>query len=126
MDFDTSRPVWVQLVEEFTRKIASGEWIAGQKVPSTRDLALDYRVNPNTVQKALAEIDRRGHTKSERTSGRIVLVTDDATDDLKTSESEAIADRALEQLTGLGLSPQDIETLFRERLLNHSRKGEKP
>ena len=55
-----------------------------------------------------------------------MLVTDDATDDLKTSESEAIADRALEQLTGLGLSPQDIETLFRERLLNHSRKGEKP
>lgn len=125
MKFDPSRPVWLQLVEEFTRKIAAAEWLAGERVPSTRELALEYRVNPNTVQKALAEMDRRGHTQSERSSGRIVLASDAATADLKESESAAIMDRAIEQLSGLGLNKHEIRNLLDHRLAHYYRNGDK-
>lgn len=122
MQFDNSRPVWLQLVEEFTRLIVTGEWEAGKRVPSTRELAVHYRVNPNTVQKALTEMDRRGHTQSERTSGRTVLASGSAAEHLKESESAALADRTIEQLIGLGLTAADVRALFERRLEDYEAK----
>ena len=53
MDFDNSRPIYLQLLEEFKLKISTGEWGPGAKIDSVRNLASKYEVNPNTVQKAL-------------------------------------------------------------------------
>ena len=72
MEFDTKSPIWLQLVEEFSRRICVGEWQTGARLPGVRDLAADLKVNPNTVQRALAELDRQGITYSERTAGRFV------------------------------------------------------
>lgn len=124
MQFDNSRPVWLQLVEEFTRLIASGQWKAEEKAPSTRELALTYRVNPNTVQKALAEMDRRGLTRSERASGRIILANDDAARALKHEESALLVDRMLDELEDFGLTKKEIQTLIAERL--QARAGQEP
>lgn len=124
MQFDNSRPVWVQLVEEFTRLIASGQWKAEEKAPSTRELALTYRVNPNTVQKALAEMDRRGLTRSERASGRIILANDDAARALKHEESAALVDRTLAELENYGLTAREIQALIAARL--QARVGQEP
>ena len=76
MQFDPSAPIWLQLVDEFTRRIVVGLWPAGERIPGVRDLAIELKVNPNTVQRALAELDRQGLSRSERTTGR--FVTDDA------------------------------------------------
>lgn len=76
MRFDTSTPIWLQLVDEFTRRIVVGQWPPGQRISGVRDLAGELRVNPNTVQRALAELDRGGLLRTERTTGR--FVTDDA------------------------------------------------
>lgn len=72
VDFDEARPLWTQLVDEFHRRIGGGQWKPGNRIPSVRELALELGVNPNTVQKALAELDREGLTLSERTAGRYV------------------------------------------------------
>lgn len=72
MQIDDSRPIWAQLVDEFRQRIVAGAWPPGGKLPSVRELALDVGVNPNTVQKALAEVDRLGLTVTERTAGRFV------------------------------------------------------
>ncbi|MBC9944941.1 GntR family transcriptional regulator [Leucobacter sp. cx-328] len=72
MQIDDSRPIWAQLVDEFRQRIVAGTWPPGGKLPSVRELALDVGVNPNTVQKALAEVDRLGLTVTERTAGRFV------------------------------------------------------
>lgn len=72
MQFDATRPIWLQLVEEFSRRIAVGEWSVGEKIPGVRELAADLEVNPNTVQRALAELENRGVCFSERTAGRFV------------------------------------------------------
>jgi DNA-binding transcriptional regulator YhcF (GntR family) len=75
MEFDTSSPIWVQLVGDFSRRIVTGEWPAGGRIPGVREIAVDVGVNPNTVQRALAEMEREGLCRSERTAGR--FVTDD-------------------------------------------------
>ena len=58
MDLDDSRPIWIQLVDDFRMRIVTGIWPAGTRIPSVRDLATQAGVNPNTVQRALAELDR--------------------------------------------------------------------
>jgi len=69
---DDTRPIWVQLVEEFRRRIVTGQWAPESRVPSVRELAQEAGVNPNTVQRALTELDRTGLTATERTAGRFV------------------------------------------------------
>ena len=75
MEFDNDRPIYLQILEDFKLKISSGVWKAGDKIDSVRNLAKDYEVNPNTVQRALQELEREGLAKSNRTSGR--FITDD-------------------------------------------------
>ena len=71
-EFKDNRPIYTQLVEQITLKIVSGEYKIGEKLPSVRDLASEATVNPNTMQKALAELERRGLVYSVRTSGRFI------------------------------------------------------
>ncbi len=69
---DGSRPIWVQLQEQLTRKILAGWYHTGEKLPSVRELAAEAGVNPNTMQRALASLDSLGLTVTNRTSGRTV------------------------------------------------------
>ena len=69
---DNNRPVYIQLVEQLKVKIISGEIELDSKLDSVRSLAADAMVNPNTMQKALAELEREGFVYSKRTSGRFV------------------------------------------------------
>lgn len=75
MEFDNNRPIYLQLLEDFKLRISSGEWKSGDKMETVRNLATIYGVNPNTVQRALQELEREGLAKSNRTSGR--FITDD-------------------------------------------------
>ena len=72
MNFDESRPIYIQLVEDFKIKISNGLWSPGSKIDSVRNLASEYQVNPNTVQRALSELERDGFCESRRTAGRYV------------------------------------------------------
>lgn len=71
-EFDKNKPIYIQLVEIIKFKIAAGELVAGEKFTSVRDLAEEADVNPNTMQRALAELEREELLYSKRTSGRFV------------------------------------------------------
>lgn len=66
------RPIYVQLMETITAAIASGTLAAGNRLPSVREMAAQAGVNPNTMQRALAELERDGLLYSQRTAGRFV------------------------------------------------------
>lgn len=66
------RPIYVQLMETITAAIASGTLAAGSRLPSVREMAAQAGVNPNTMQRALAELKRDGLLYSQRTAGRFV------------------------------------------------------
>ncbi len=70
--FDTARPIYSQLAERLTQKIVSGIYMPGERLPSVRDMSQDVGVNPNTMQRALAELERNGLLYTERTAGRFV------------------------------------------------------
>lgn len=72
MIFNANIPIYIQIIDDFKKRIISGEYGPSDKVLSVRDLAMEYGVNPNTVQKALSELERFALVKSVRTSGRYI------------------------------------------------------
>ena len=70
--FDNERPIYLQLVEQLRVAIVSGAYAAGSRLPSVRELALMAKVNPNTIQKALAELEYDQLIFTERTNGKYV------------------------------------------------------
>ena len=108
-NLDDSRPIYLQLMERIQHDIISGVYQPGDKLPSVRDLALDAAVNPNTMQKALSELERSGLVYSHRTSGR--FITDDSSllKKIKTDLAQEYISGFLSQMRHLGLD--DSETL---------------
>lgn len=94
-NFRDGIPIYTQIIDEMTMRIASGAYEPGDKLPSVRDLAVDAGVNPNTMQRALAELERRGLVYSERTSGRFVTKDEGVLSGLH----EELAKRYFEELT---------------------------
>ena len=71
-NFSEDRPIYAQIIEQIKQAVVSGELCAGSKMPPVRELAGDAGVNPNTMQRALAELERMGLIYSKRTSGRFI------------------------------------------------------
>ena len=70
--FDNDKPIYMQLVENIKKKIISGELELGERIPSVRELATILKVNPNTMQKALQELESLELIFTERTNGKFV------------------------------------------------------
>lgn len=105
---DNDKPVYIQLVEQLKSKIISGEFKAGEKIDSVRSLAEDAQVNPNTMQRALVELEREDLVFSKRTSGR--FVTDDE-ERIKSMKKEIASKEIInlrENLKRLGFSKEEI------------------
>jgi len=86
-NLNSDRPISAQIMERMTMDIISGIYAPGAKLPSVRDLAQEAGVNPNTMQKALSELERTGLLFSQRTSGR--FITEDLAMIEKTKEDLA-------------------------------------
>ena len=71
--FDHDRPIYTQIIEQIKLFIASGEYSAGGKLPSVRELAQEAGVNPNTMQRAFSELESEGWVFANRTSGRFIM-----------------------------------------------------
>ena len=106
--FDGNSPIYLQIIERLETGIAAGTYAPGSKMPSVRDLALEAGVNPNTVQRAFAELERDGLLHSQRTSGRFVTDDRQKLSALRVSLGRKYIGELFERLTGLGLSQEDI------------------
>lgn len=113
---DDDRPIYLQLMERIQRDIISGIYHAGDKLPSVRDLALEAAVNPNTMQKALSELERSGIVYSQRTSGRFITEDTKMLEKLKNDlAGEHIRD-FLEKMEHLGFPKEEILTLVEQTM----------
>lgn len=113
--FKSDQPIYAQLVEQLRLAIVSGEFVPGARLSSVRDMAAEAGVNPNTLQRALQELERLGLVFSQRTAGR--FVTEDTA--LIARERKALAAaraeaflRAMEQL---GYGREEIISLLGEK-----------
>ncbi|MEG0090883.1 MAG: GntR family transcriptional regulator [Oscillospiraceae bacterium] len=105
---DDNKPVYLQLIEQIKRKILTGEYKAGDKIPSVRDLAMDAAVNPNTMQRALQDLERDGLIFAQRTSGRLVTEDKNMILSLKESFAEELIEDFIKSLSELGFSKKEI------------------
>lgn len=108
------RPVYVQLIERITTDIIAGIYLPGSKLPSVRDLAQTAGVNPNTMQKALSEMERTNLVYSQRTSGRFITEDLSMIDSLKTELASEQVKEFLEKMEKIGLSKEDIIGLIQK------------
>ena len=114
--FDSSRPIYAQLVERLKARILAGTYPPGGHLDSVRDLAAAAGVNPNTMQRALTELERDGLVYSQRTSGR--YVTEDQTAIMEARHALA-ADRVRSFLTDmerLGFEKEELLSLLRQEM----------
>ena len=111
---DSDRPIFVQIIEHIEMDIVSGALTPGAKVPSVRELAAEAAVNPNTMQRALGEMERRGLMHTERTSGRFVTDDEAAISALKKNIATAGTDTFIAQMKRLGLAKDEVLKMIRD------------
>ena len=115
-DLDNDRPIYLQLMERIQHDIISGVYRPGDKIPSVRDLALDAAVNPNTMQKALSELERSGLVYSQRTSGRFITEDEKLLKKMKMELAAEHIHQFFEQMHHLGFNDEETLDLIRETL----------
>lgn len=111
-NLDSDRPIYLQIIERLKMDIISGIYSPGQKLPSVREFATEASVNPNTMQRALAELERDGLVFSQRTSGR--FITEDVLL-MKTIKIELATDQIkefLKSMERLGFQREEIIALI--------------
>ena len=110
----SDRPIFMQIIEIIQLAIVSGKYAPGDKLPSVRDLASEAAVNPNTMQKALAELERGGLVYSKRTSGRFITEDVQMIAALKSSLARDKIEAFLESMQNLGFQKEDTIALMQE------------
>lgn len=123
-------PIYMQIMNKVREAIASGELAPGTRVASVRELAGEFEVNPNTMQRALNELEREGLLVSERTSGRFVTNDTNRISKLKIRMASETADRFRKEMTVLGYSESEMIDFFlkrgkavSEKVFDHERIG---
>ena len=109
---DDSRPIYLQIEDLIKTNIIAGVYQPGQKLPSVRDLAAEAAVNPNTMQKALTELERSGLVYTQRTSGRFITEDVSKMTELKEQIAREQIQLFLKNMEQLGLTRDDIRRLL--------------
>ena len=105
--FNNAQPIFRQIIDHVLQAIATGELPPGGKVPPVRELALDYKVNPNTVQKSLSKLEDMGYLYTERTSGRYVTQDLALIESLKARLPAQITEKYVTQMGECGIPPRE-------------------
>jgi len=107
--YDASIPIYQQIVIRIKEQIFMKTWKPGEKIPAVRDLALSMGVNPNTMQKALMELEREGLLYAERTTGRFVTSDSALIESTHKEAAHRMIREFLERMEKLGYQKEDIK-----------------
>ncbi len=111
-NINSNAPIYTQLVEQLTLRIVTTEYIPGQRLKSVRELAMEAGVNPNTMQRALSELERQGLVFSLRTSGRFVTEDTKMIEDAKKQIAAEQVESFLKAMELLGFDQEEIMSLI--------------
>ena len=114
--FTEDRPIWQQLTEQITLHILNGEYPPGSRLPAVRELAAQAGVNPNTMQRAMAQLEQDGLAVGSRTAGRAVTEDTAVIQAARKERARAAVSGCLRVLEGLGYSREDALEIVKEEL----------
>ena len=109
------QPIWQQLCRRLERQIVAGEYPPGGRLPPVRELAAQAGVNPNTMQRALAQLEQEGLAKAGRTTaGRLVTQDRQVLESVRLREAQAVIQGYYEAMSALGYSRERAAELLKE------------
>ena len=106
--FNSNRPIYQQIVDEIELRILNGTYEMGMRLPSVRDLAVLAAVNPNTMQRALAELEEMGLVTTQRNTGRTVTTDEAAVTRARDAKADLLVETFLVQMKALGLNRKEV------------------
>ncbi|MBR2188073.1 MAG: GntR family transcriptional regulator [Eubacterium sp.] len=113
-ELDNTRSIYLQIVEEIERRIMKGIYAPGSRLAPVREFANEAGVNPNTMQKAFAELERSGLVFSVRTSGRFVTEDVERIRKMKFDTAREATEQFIRQMKELGFTTDEIFQIIQE------------
>ena len=107
-NFDNERPIYIQLIKLIEREIVSGRLNSGERIPSVREYANSFKVNPNTMQKALMELEKEGLIYTERTNGKYITEDTDLIKKVKDNLALELVNDFMVDINNIGISSEEI------------------
>jgi len=114
---EDDRPIWPQLSQQLARRIIAGVYPPGSRLPSVRELAAEAGVNPNTMQRALAQLEQDGLARADRTAGRQVTQDSAVLEAARRREAESVIRGYFEAMAALGYTRERAVELLKEEFL---------
>lgn len=117
-NLNSDRPIYAQLIEVIQIRIIAGTYKPGEKIPSVRELASEAGVNPNTMQKALSELERSGLVTSVRTSGRVVTEDMEMIRETRNCLAKEQVHEFVDRMKELGFNREEVMELLKGEVEN--------
>ncbi len=122
-ELKSDRPIYAQLVEQIQLMIVSGIYSPGSKLPSVRDMASEAAVNPNTMQRALSQLESEGLLYSQRTSGRFVTEDVNMIAQIKKNLAVELIHEFIEKMNRLGYENRQSIALLEQTIKEEEQNG---
>jgi len=123
LNFNSSKPIYLQMVDEVKKALARGELTPGDKIPSHKERAQMSQVNPNTVQRAYQEMEREGLTETLRGQGTFIRNDPALLQRIRSEMAREAVEQFIDEMRGLGIEPEETERLLRLRLYARNEEG---
>ncbi|MDO4323883.1 MAG: GntR family transcriptional regulator [Lachnospiraceae bacterium] len=114
MEFNSALPIYLQVMASIKKDIVTGRLIPGDKLPSVRDLAIQYTINPNTVSRVYRELELEGVCFTKRGMGTFVTEDEGKVQQMRDEMAEELVNRFLEGMHQLGISSAEALRLLQE------------
>lgn len=113
--FNGEMPIYLQIIEHIKTQIISKKYLPKQKLPSVRDLSFEFEVNPNTVQKALQELEDIGLIFTERTNGKFVTDNEALIEKIKNQTVQQMVDDFYTRMAKIGIGQDEVSKIVLDR-----------
>lgn len=112
INYDTTRPIYEQIIDYILKKLASGKYSAGSKLPSQREMAKVLSVNPNTVQRAYREMEIKDLVETKRGLGTYVTESEEKIEEIRVEMADEIVENFIEEVRALGFKKAEIKQML--------------
>ena len=114
-DFTNDTPIYLQIIDDIKIKIISKEYSPSDKIPSVRELSMMYQVNPNTIQKALSELEDIGLIITERTNGKFVTSNTKIIEQITEQTIDEMVDKFIDSMKSIGIDKKQIISILKSK-----------
>lgn len=123
LDYDKSRAIYKQIIEEYQKQLVRGELVQGDKIPSQREYAQKAKVNPNTVQRAYQELERMEMVETVRGQGTFIRADEGMIKQIRQYMAGSILEHFLEEMSSLGFTNYEIQEMLNQQLQEYKEAG---